>query len=467
MGDVKFVSLIGPSNVKDNLTKFIAGQFDNDSTQDVLFKCSDGQIGAHKSILVANSNLFCRILTIEDDVIFLPEAQVSTLKSVLQILYFGEIYANEISFPQILTLIASLDMNITLTVDASTNCDATESSNTRNSIPLPQDEETLSASLPQKKTFKSSKKKIAKARRKSTNFRSADPYRESSKETKCGICSFKSDTFVDIKNHYLTCHVDENSNVHQCPKCFKVLTNVISFHHHLLIVHRSAQFSCSDCPKKFKTQQSLDHHHERWHRSEKPFLCNECGESMSNEAHLKTHLKLHKSKFVCPFCERRFLFPAHLRQHEVVHTGERPYICPTCGKTFKNKDGMTRCERIHNGSYKPKPSQMVKYKDKEANFACDQCNYRSKSVTTLKRHVFLKHCNEKPFSCHTCKKAFKLKTSLKVHQKVHMGVAERAELKRKKDEAMRERARNEPKNYLPTSLVRRCARVSKMKKYYK
>lgn len=89
-------------------------------------------------------------------------------------------------------------------------------------------------------------------------------------------------------------------------------------------------FQCSFCPsaKVFKHKQSLKEHYLLNHSPTPPAFQCQCG--------------------------RRFLKQSQLKRHEVVHTAERPYVCPICFKDFTRKDNMT-VHMVRNHAEKKHP----------------------------------------------------------------------------------------------------------------
>lgn len=56
---------------------------------------------------------------------------------------------------------------------------------------------------------------------------------------------------------------------------------------------------------------------------EKPYMCNQCGQTFIQQSHLTGHLK--------------------------THTDDRPHVCSYCGKTFKHQSTLKKHVEIHLG----------------------------------------------------------------------------------------------------------------------
>lgn len=143
--------------------------------------------------------------------------------------------------------------------------------------------------------------------------------------------------------------------------------NFSSLRNHILHQHcmsqRAERVSCNECGQTFSTPGNLNSH-KKIHLKCKAYVCTYCGRGFNQLHNLREHtnrwvndlwyIKLH---FAIYRKQYKHSFNVHIFDNR--HTGERPYKCERCDKSFGRKTNLTAHTRVHTGEKPFKVSKNI------------------------------------------------------------------------------------------------------------
>ena len=75
----------------------------------------------------------------------------------------------------------------------------------------------------------------------------------------------------------------------------------------------------------------------------------------------------------CSVCGKKFRRPYQLKIHSRIHTGEEPYVCTDCGKSFKTRSALNEHIKVFHMNKKP--------------YTCNYCQRQFVHCSQFKTHL--------------------------------------------------------------------------------
>ena len=267
-----------------------------------------------------------------------------------------------------------------------------------------------------------------------------------------------------------------------CETCGKLFPYWRRLKQHMESHHREGLVHCDICGRGFSLPNHLSHHMKATHATYRPYVCGNCGASFAERNFLNVHMIAHQSETekeaavakmqqvihrcrkcsqtfssryrkyrhmakdhpirprrkkkptkcsVCPICGKSLAY--RLSVHMRLHTGERPYKCPTCDKAFLQRTSLLHHMTTHSDVKSHTCSQCGKsfrlhtllrqhmrmHADPvDLRHVCPLCGKRFHVPIQLRDHLLL-HTGERPHQCAVCGRQFRLRRELVRHERYH------------------------------------------------
>ncbi|XP_048002968.1 zinc finger protein 883-like [Leguminivora glycinivorella] len=185
----------------------------------------------------------------------------------------------------------------------------------------------------------------------------------------CTVCEKVFRWKASLKRHMEKHHVkDKMASAAYCAACGISFSSVCSYQRHMKnslkhVTQEQLRFICDHCNKRFADKTKLRDHIEEKHLH-RTYQCHICNKPSKNRVGLDQHIRnVHRGRpnnKMCHHCGKGFPTKVQLESHIRTHTGERPFICEFCPTTFSQQSNLYKHNRQVHLNIKSKRYPLCK-----------------------------------------------------------------------------------------------------------
>uniref|UniRef100_A0A1B6L4S0 Protein krueppel n=1 Tax=Graphocephala atropunctata TaxID=36148 RepID=A0A1B6L4S0_9HEMI len=262
---------------------------------------------------------------------------------------------------------------------------------------------------------------VSDGEEKEENEKSEDEYYNPELCEVCGSEECEGHPTVHPRDNYFVCLICSEMFPSQKQLAAHSMTHQeMSEEEMMMHEERLKSLTCEFCGRVLSTKATL-REHIMIHTGEKPHQCLLCGKSFRHKANLVVHVNGHAvvSTYKCKKCNKAFTkkmdFEKHLKFH--VDASGNPLVCKICNAVFKSQRTLYNHGQLHSrkGAVRAKKRNDGPL---EPLHVCTVCNKVLSTKATLKEHMMI-HSGEKPHVCNICGRTIRHKANFVVHIQTH------------------------------------------------